>query len=317
MRNVAKIFSSPLGAFSTLLHFKSEMNSKFLEHFDFSRKNDLLSLLGLGQTKLDPQMLQNVMIEQFIRNKCEEMIKASQKKNSLNMTTPDVNCDEIVVKQEVCGDSDMCESFSLEHLSAEEDTVLPIDYSISKINSSLLKEQKEKVIVNIQQNIPIIKLEPKDDNQQTAAAPIFESDLKNNFKKPTKPVSKNIKNNSWVGQSIFYNLSSSEMTELDHELLKSHKFKLEVIKQTYKLNPLIIKFNPKKSRLRIEIKNPLHDLERSRNNYASRRSRYRKKYELELLRYSRDFDEEENRLLQKKEEFLTTFISDLEKTTKQ
>uniref|UniRef100_A0A182LSA9 BZIP domain-containing protein n=1 Tax=Anopheles culicifacies TaxID=139723 RepID=A0A182LSA9_9DIPT len=76
--------------------------------------------------------------------------------------------------------------------------------------------------------------------------------------------------------------------------------------------PLEMTFNPKKSRMRKECTTEIDNLERLKNNEASRRSRHKKKLITHMMNISLEFDRVENRHLYMEERRLQDLILELE-----
>uniref|UniRef100_A0AAG5DTI4 BZIP domain-containing protein n=1 Tax=Anopheles atroparvus TaxID=41427 RepID=A0AAG5DTI4_ANOAO len=76
--------------------------------------------------------------------------------------------------------------------------------------------------------------------------------------------------------------------------------------------PLELSFNPNKSRFRKECSNDIDNLDRERNNEASRRSRHKKKLMTHVMSIGLEFDRNENRELYLQERWLTNMIFELE-----
>lgn len=116
----------------------------------------------------------------------------------------------------------------------------------------------------------------------------------------------------WRGASIYANLPELVMTEYDKMLRDSHSLKVEVIEALNKEFPVNYEYNPKKSRIRTNYNDPQIADDRTRNNIASRRSRQRKKFHMQMVQYSVDYDTDENFLMEKQEQWLRGIIGNLE-----
>lgn len=73
-------------------------------------------------------------------------------------------------------------------------------------------------------------------------------------------------------------------------------------------NPVSYEYNPKKSRTRIQEPNS----HRSKNNLASRRSRQRKKFVLQVKRSATDYEVDENFILIRQMNWLSSVIKRFE-----
>lgn len=118
--------------------------------------------------------------------------------------------------------------------------------------------------------------------------------------------------NSWAGSSIYNNLPELVMTEYDKMLRESHDLKVETIRGLNIEMPVSYDYNPKKSRIRTNYSDPQIADDRTRNNIASRRSRQRKKFQVQMIQYSVDYDLDDNFLLAKQEKWLMGIIANLE-----
>lgn len=116
----------------------------------------------------------------------------------------------------------------------------------------------------------------------------------------------------WCGSSIYNNQPNITMGEYDRILRESHQTKVEVIDKLNKTFAVNYNYNPKKSRIRTNYSDPQVADDRTRNNVASRRSRQRKKFHTTVQQYSLDYDQDENFLLKKQEEWLKLICKNLE-----
>lgn len=184
----------------------------------------------------------------------------------------------------------------------------PTDYTMASKKNEEFK---------IDDRCQFIKLKdaPKDKSPLTPASssPDSDSDQENVFNNSQlKKLVHASKINNWCGSSIYNNLPELVMTEYDKMLRESHKLKVEVIKALNTEFPVSYDYNPKKSRIRTNYNDPQIADDRTRNNIASRRSRQRKKFQVQLIQYSVDYDLDENFLLAKQEKWLRGIISNLE-----
>lgn len=118
--------------------------------------------------------------------------------------------------------------------------------------------------------------------------------------------------NSWRGTNIYNNLPDIVMSEYDKVLRESHQMKIEVISKLNHFFPVNYEYNIKKSRIRTNYSDPHIADDRTRNNIASRRSRQRKKFLTHVHKYVVDFENDENELMEKQQQWLRAIIGDLE-----
>lgn len=117
---------------------------------------------------------------------------------------------------------------------------------------------------------------------------------------------------TWTNGDPRENLPSNVLFEFDRIVRDSSFIKEEYVKKKTAEFPIDSEYNPKKSRLRKEYANPEEAAGRAKNNLASRRSRYKKKVQTQLMNLSLTFDKEENRDLYLQEKWLNEIIADLE-----
>ncbi len=101
----------------------------------------------------------------------------------------------------------------------------------------------------------------------------------------------------WVGKSIFENLPEAVREEFNSVLLESHAMKVRLVSELHKKSPMSYEYNEKKSRVRSNYKDERVAAGRTRNNLASRRSRQRKKFEVQTAEFEVLCDEDENNQL--------------------
>lgn len=188
------------------------------------------------------------------------------------------------------------------------DDMAPTDYTMASKKNEEFK---------IDDRCQFIKLKdaPKDKSPLTPASssPDSDSDQENVFNNSQlKKLVHASKINNWCGSSIYNNLPELVMTEYDKMLRECHKLKVEVVKALNTEFPVSYDYNPKKSRIRTNYNDPQIADDRTRNNIASRRSRQRKKFQVQMIQYSVDYDLDENFLLAKQEKWLRGIISNLE-----
>lgn len=116
----------------------------------------------------------------------------------------------------------------------------------------------------------------------------------------------------WVGASIFSNLSDKVMAEFDKIMREGYTTKVRVIEKMNEQRPVNYEYNPNKSRIRTNYYDYIVAGDRTRNNVASRRSRQRKKFSIQMLQYSVDYDVDDNEILKKQEMWLRSIIANLE-----
>lgn len=116
----------------------------------------------------------------------------------------------------------------------------------------------------------------------------------------------------WTNGDPRENLPPQVLFEFDRLMRDSSFVKEEFVKQKTAEFPIDTEYNPKKSRLRKEYANAEEAAGRAKNNLASRRSRYKKKVQTQLMNLSLAFDKDENRDLYLQEKWLNEIIGDLE-----
>lgn len=113
---------------------------------------------------------------------------------------------------------------------------------------------------------------------------------------------------NWASDSIYSNLPEAAKPELDRLLRVGHQQKVEVIQALNAENPVSYEYNAKKSRTRIQEPTSF----RSRNNLASRRSRQRKKFVLQVKQSATDYEVDENFILIRQMNWLTGIVTRFE-----
>lgn len=116
----------------------------------------------------------------------------------------------------------------------------------------------------------------------------------------------------WTNGDPRENLPPQVLYEFDRIVRDSSFVKEEFVKRKTTEFPIDTEYNPKKSRLRKEYANAEEAAGRAKNNLASRRSRYKKKVQTQLMNLSLAFDKDENRDLYLQEKWLKEMIADLE-----
>lgn len=181
---------------------------------------------------------------------------------------------------------------------------MPIDYT---------KASKKKENFQIKDRCEFIKLKEDDKPPKprlVSPSPDPESDPENfQLNSQLVPTTKSL---TWVSSSIYNNLPELAMSEYDKMMRDAHSLKCEVVDALNKEFPVSYDYNPKKSRIRTNYSDPQIADDRTRNNVASRRSRQRKKFQVQMIQYSVDYDVDENFLLEKQEDWLRTIITGLE-----
>lgn len=127
------------------------------------------------------------------------------------------------------------------------------------------------------------------------------------------PVKFQSKIDDWVGHNIYHNLSESSIHEFDDILRESQHLKYGVLRQLHVEKPINYEYNPNKSRTRVNYEDAETAENRTKNNLASRRARNRKKYSTIMQEFARDFDEDENKMMDDEIEWLKATIGNLEK----
>lgn len=117
---------------------------------------------------------------------------------------------------------------------------------------------------------------------------------------------------TWVSGDPRQGLTPAVTAEFDKILRYSSHVKDEYMQRKAKESPMEFEYNPKKSRLRKVYKDPEEAAGRAKNNLASRKSRQKKKLQMQLLNFSLAFDREENRQLYAQERWMADVIADLE-----
>lgn len=117
---------------------------------------------------------------------------------------------------------------------------------------------------------------------------------------------------TWVSGDPRQGLTPAVTAEFDKILRYSSHVKDEYMQRKAKESPMDFEYNPKKSRLRKVYKDAEEAADRAKNNLASRKSRQKKKLQMQLLNFSLAFDREENRQLYAQERWMADVIADLE-----
>lgn len=116
----------------------------------------------------------------------------------------------------------------------------------------------------------------------------------------------------FMGQNPREGLSNAVIFEFDRLTRESSHLKDEFIRTKAEQTPIELDYNPKKSRLKKNYRDAEEESKRAENNAASRRSRHKKKLQVQLMKLSLTFDRDENRTLFGQEKWLSDVISELE-----
>lgn len=307
------------------------------------REMDVLRFLfDLKREQIDPMKLQQMLLEHQIQNQVKQMALLQQERDKSNgssrrsstqfdhnspspssslsslfnsgseFSTPSRVSNCMIPEPKIIFNYVSSSKFPTPTSTPEPDEtsedMTPIDYT---------KASKKHEDFKIDDRCQFIKLKdaPKGKAPPTPASssPDSDSDQENVYSnsqlEKLVPCSKIDK---WCGSSIYNNLPELVMTEYDKMLRESHNLKVEVVKALNNEFPVSYDYNPKKSRIRTNYNDPQIADDRTRNNIASRRSRQRKKFQVQMIQYSVDYDLDENFLLAKQEKWLRGIISNLE-----
>lgn len=309
---------------------------------DLREMEVLRFLFDLKREQIDPMKLQQMLLEHQIQNQVKQMALLQQEREKLNASsrrsssqydrnspsssssltslfnsgsetsTPSRVNNCMIPEPKIIFNYVESPKFPTPTSTPEPDELpddmKPIDYT---------KASKKQENFQINDRCEFIKLKdaPKNKAPPTPASSSPDSDsdqenLFNNSQLSKLVAASKIKN--WCGSSIYNNLPELVMTEYDKMLRDSHNLKVEVVKALNTEFPVSYDYNPKKSRIRTNYNDPRIADDRTRNNIASRRSRQRKKFQVQMIQYSVDYDLDENFLLSKQEKWLKGIISNLE-----
>lgn len=146
-----------------------------------------------------------------------------------------------------------------------------------------------------------IRFNETTNNASSSNTPIDRSDI---LPAPSLP--------TWVSGDPHVNLPEVVCNEFDKIVRHSNHAKEEFLQRKSQEIPTELKYNPNKSRLRKEYKDAAEAEDRAKNNLASRRSRQKKKTQMQMLNFSLTFDREENRELFAQERWMSDFVSEFE-----
>jgi len=118
----------------------------------------------------------------------------------------------------------------------------------------------------------------------------------------------------WIGANIYSEMSEAAILELDKILIEHHTLKVNVVTQLNSEFPVSYDYNKNKSKIRTNYADPQIADDRTRNNIASRRSRQRKKFQFQIVSYSADYDEDENKMLANELSWLMSMIGSMEES---
>lgn len=291
------------------------------------REMDVLRFLfELKREQIDPMKLQEMLIEHQIQNQVRHLMNnsvrdisdpiralSSSSQNSL-ASSPATSMFSTATDNSMIPEPKIVFNYvSSPKFPTPTTTPEPSDEPIDYTTCALKKED-----FHTKNRSQFIKLKKTGDLLKAPLTPASsardsDSDQENtsdNTQLKKLETSSKIKN--WCGSSIYNNLPELVMTEYDKILRESHELKVEVIKEMNKEFPVNYEYNPKKSRIRTNYADPQIADDRTKNNIASRRSRQRKKFQVQVIQYSVDYDEDENFLLGKQEQWLQSIITNLE-----
>lgn len=285
-------------------------------------------LLELTRQQLDPKAIHEMALGQsrslqsemralaLKQRECDDSEKTPFKlSSSLGMKTPSPKSDSTrfpanrsvsknsfspEAEKRLSNDSQMM-PFSFPRTLAEE-----LDYSkmTRGTHNEMLTNAKRSAFINLKAPFALKHETIEDDEEdQTNTVTHF------NLSGPIKFYSKFMR---WVGSSIYTNMPERIMLDFDKLLRDGHILKVKVVKALNEERPVSYDYNPKKSRTRVSYTDPQDADDRTRNNIASRRSRQRKKFQLQVLQYAVDYDTDENLLNAKHIAWLNTIINNVQ-----
>ncbi|KAG5681075.1 hypothetical protein PVAND_010541 [Polypedilum vanderplanki] len=298
----------------------NKSNNNSIEHpavMDFREMDVLRFFFEINQQKLDSVNLQQILLERQTKQSMPASNFAFSpifKPKQSNVSTPQLpervtNISQIPAPKVVFQYIPSPRFPTPEPESCEDEVATANtsnDYHIAK------KKMKN---FHIEDRCNFIKLKNEEQRKSlmTPTSSDHESDTDRDVIDSCMPELKiSTKATNWAGISIYNNLPDIVMSEYDRILRESHEMKVETIRELNKEFPVSYDYNPKKSRIRTNYSDPVVADDRTKNNIASRRSRQRKKFLNHVLKYSVDYDEDENNLLKKQEKWLRGIISSLE-----
>ncbi|CRK89739.1 CLUMA_CG003461, isoform A, partial [Clunio marinus] len=112
----------------------------------------------------------------------------------------------------------------------------------------------------------------------------------------------------WLGKSVFDEMEFAGFYEFDKLLKHSHDTKTQVLKYTYAQEDHSYIYYEAKSRPRADYSNIEYCKARTANNVASRRSRSRKKFLINVQQHSVNYDRDENDMLRHQVYWMNNFL---------
>ncbi|CAG9802936.1 unnamed protein product [Chironomus riparius] len=271
----------------------------------------------VNQQHMDPVKLQQIVLQHQLQNQLRQHTFPYSpvfRPKEMNVSTPEVN--RVTNISQIPEPKIVFQYVPSPQFPTPTSTPEPEFYD--EVND-YQKAEKQSKSFHIEDRCNFIKLkdEPKQKILMTPTSSHHESDMSDHETLPESnsrlpPLKLSSRTRLWKGYSVYNNLPEIVMTEYDRILRESHTMKLEVIDELNHAFPVNYEYNPKKSRIRTNYSDPHIADDRTRNNLASRRSRQRKKFLNHIHQYSVEFDQDENLLLNKQENWLREVIANLE-----
>lgn len=284
------------------------------------REMDVLRFFfELNHQKMDHQNLQQILLQHQLQNQMKQQTSPSNyssfsspvfRPKENNISTPDTSRVTNIPEPKIVFQYVQSPRFPTPTSTPEPESA---DESIQPSNEYQKATRKSKSF-HTENRASFIKL--KDDQRKLLMTPtssIHESDSEHDHNENSQiPLTVSTKIKTWQNTSIYNNLPEIVMREYDELLRASHSMKIEVVTKLNEAFPVSYDYNPKKSRIRTNYNDPHVADDRTKNNIASRRSRQRKKFLNHVLQYSVDFDDDENFLLKKQEQWLRKIVASME-----
>lgn len=271
-------------------------------------------LFDIKREQIDPMRLQQMLLEHQIQNQLKQLAFGPPSPGLPplpappvpSMFSPQIDYNMIPEPKVIFNYAPSAKYFPP---TPEPDQEQPIDYTTSgsKTTGKIPKPKKRSQFIELKEGgeaagsrlTPSKSPQDSDSDENTADTRLKELNLSEKVE-------------VCRGFSVYHNLPLLVMSEYDKILKDSHTLKVDVIKEMNRENPVNYEYNPKKSRIRTNYNDPQIADDRTKNNIASRRSRQRKKFQVQVVQYSVDYDLDENFLLGKQEQWLRSIVENLE-----